>query len=271
MKHEEAYELLEAYAFGTAEPDQYDAIEAHLATGCEECNARLREIGDVSVRLATSVPQHTPPARIKEKLMERVHTQGLAPVTPIPSAPPRARANPWPWLVATASLAAMFVMIMTTFMMRGEIDAMRGQLTSAQSEISSMSDNMAVYQQTALLLGSRFTRTVDLTGMDPNPDASGKLFINPNEGTAVVYMFRLPQTPEGMEYQLWAMKDGKPMSLGVFTVKPDGSAMFRMDDMPEKFDVASFQVTIEPEGGDRQPTGMMYLQGPMPKDDTEIH
>jgi anti-sigma-K factor RskA len=75
-------------------------------------------------------------------------------------------------------------------------------------------------------------------------------------------MYRLPQTPEGMEYQLWVLREGKPTSVGTFTVAEDGSAMLKLKALPTPTEIASFEVTIEPEGGMPQPTGMMYLTGP---------
>jgi len=267
MKHEDVYELIESYAFGTAEPDEFAQIDAHLATGCAECLARLREVGEVSVRLAAAVPQHNPPAHVKDALMSRIGADRdtatptaaveAARVTPLE---PRRRS----WLPLGGSLvaaAAVIALMVNVFSLRNEIRALRGDLTAARDEIATLTGDMDIYQHTALLLGSPCTRAVDLDGVDPNPNAYGKVFFNPEERSGVVYFFRMPQAPAGMEYQIWAMRDGKPTSIGMFTVAADGSAMIRMDDMKDPVDVAAFQVTIEPKGGLNTPTGMLYLTG----------
>jgi anti-sigma-K factor RskA len=75
-------------------------------------------------------------------------------------------------------------------------------------------------------------------------------------------MYRLPETPEGMTYQLWVTREGKPTSVGMFSVGEDGMAMLTLNDLPDEGDMPTFSVTIEPAGGQPLPTGMMYLTGP---------
>lgn len=55
---------------------------------------------------------------------------------------------------------------------------------------------------------------------------------------------------------------GKPTSAGTFTVTNDGSAMLSLEALPDSSQIAAFEVTIEPVGGQTEPTGMMYLTGP---------
>ena len=101
-----------------------------------------------------------------------------------------------------------------------------------------------------------------LKGVEPNTQAFGKVVLDPERGAAVVHMYRLPQTPEGMEYQLWVMREGKPTSVGLFTVAENGRGILKLHGLPDPSSIASYVVTIEPEGGQSEPTGMMYLTGP---------
>ena len=55
--------------------------------------------------------------------------------------------------------------------------------------------------------------------------------------------------------------DGKPQSIGVFSVAEDGSAVLKMQSLPTTSTIDSFIVTIEPEGGLLVPSGMVYLTG----------
>ncbi|MGH8004797.1 MAG: anti-sigma factor, partial [Limisphaerales bacterium] len=125
---------------------------------------------------------------------------------------------------------------------------------------------LAEAEDVTSLLSSPGIQFVDLKGVDPNPQAFGKVVLDPEKGKAVVYMYRLPQTPQGKHYQLWVMREGKPTSAGVFTVAADGSAALKLDRLPEPDGFSSFLVTIEPEGGQIAPTGMMYLTGPAPSE-----
>jgi anti-sigma-K factor RskA len=85
----------------------------------------------------------------------------------------------------------------------------------------------------------------------------------------MLYVYRFPMAPEDKEYQLWGLRDGKPpISLGMFTVSTDGTAMLNMETIPAGEEIVGFSVTIEPLGGMPEPTGMMYVKGmdPMEED-----
>lgn len=313
MTHQEAYELLESLAFGTLESEEAAEVEVHLESGCPDCIARYRDLTELSVHLASSLPQHEPPPRIKSRLMEQVRGSSPGERT-IPSR----RASYSGWITAAiAASVAVFLMVQNTRIreevarwsenleqreeemaalkgeldqrheahatlerdlaesreetdsLRGMVEEMRDEytelqrnLTVRQEEIETMRRDLAAYEDATLLLGQPGMQFVDLDGVEPNAQAFGKVVIDPNRGTGIVYMYRLPQQPEGMEYQLWVLREGKPTSVGTFTVADDGSAMLSMKSLPSLTEIASFRVTIEPEGGMPEPTGMMYLTGP---------
>ena len=56
----------------------------------------------------------------------------------------------------------------------------------------------------------------------------------------------LPKPPQGMQYQLWAMVDGKPVSAGLFN-------MHELQQMNITPRADAFGVTLEKEGGADQP------------------
>jgi len=63
----------------------------------------------------------------------------------------------------------------------------------------------------------------------------------------------LPKTDKEHEYQLWAMVNGKPVSLGVFG-KSDSTSNEALVKMPAIQEAQAFAVTIEPMGGSINPT-----------------
>ncbi|MES2765785.1 MAG: anti-sigma factor, partial [Bacteroidota bacterium] len=67
---------------------------------------------------------------------------------------------------------------------------------------------------------------------------------------------KLPPPPPGQQYQLWAIKGGKPVNEGVFEV--DSAAIHKMPTVAEP---EAFAVTIEPMGGSENPTmeNMMWF------------
>ena len=242
MNHDQAHDLLEQYALGTLEPGEHASVELHLRAGCSTCRERMRELLDVSARLAGAVRSAVPPRELKEKILSSAHNSrpSLAPK------PNRSQfVNLWLPLVGATAVVALLVW--------------NGQLRRENSELA---DRLAAYEDATVLLGQPGMEFIDLAGVDPNLQAFGKVVVDPHRGTGVVYMYRLPKTPQGMQYQLWVMREGRPTSAGTFIVGDDGSAVLSLESVDTPAALASFQVTIEPVTGVTEPTGMMYLTGP---------
>ena len=259
MEHNAVYELLESYVFGTLDREEVEAVETHLDEGCETCLERLREVTELSASLAGTVPQHDPPLHVKTRLMEKVRA-----TRPEAAAKKRSSSSRgWVgWAAAAVATAAVVLLVIWTSTLQTEITKLNDEMTKASGQVTRLQQDIAAREDATILLNKPGIHFVDMAGVEPNPQAFGKVVIDPDKGTAVVYMYRLPQTPEGMEYQLWILREGEPVSAGVFRVAADGSAMLEVRAIPDPREIAAFQVTIEPAGGLSEPTGMMYLTGP---------
>ncbi len=242
MTHNDAYQLLESYVLGTLTTGEHRDVEVHLATNCPECAQRLKELDDVCANLARDVPQHDPPAHMKSNVMSSIEARSKSGT----SSRPATRIN-LTWLVTGAAVAAAVIMFFQYQNAAREADNLRRELVETQDVTNLLS-----------MPGMSFA---DLEGVGPNEQAFGKVVVDPMRGEAVVFMYALPENPEGMEYQLWVMRDGQPTSVGTFTVNEDGSAMIMLDEIEEE-EMPEFLVTIEPAGGQPAPTGMMYLTSP---------
>jgi anti-sigma-K factor RskA len=75
--------------------------------------------------------------------------------------------------------------------------------------------------------------------------------------TKDVYLLNnnLPQAPQGKQYQLWAIIDGKPVDAGMMDVC---SGVCRMKNIPA---AQAFAITLEAQGGNPTPQGEMYVLG----------
>lgn len=254
MNHETAYDLIESYAFGSLEAPEHEGVEVHLDSGCEACLQRLREAGELSVQLAMAVPQHQPPEHVRSKIFDHVRGDG-------PARQSRSRRGVVAWASAAVMAAASIVLVVWMADMRQDMSELRAERDAARAEVVRLVGSDSAEEEARHLLGKPCTRLVDLAGVDPNPQAFGKVILHPDETVGVIYVYRMPQVAEGMNYQLWMMRDGESRSVGVFEVAEDGSAILRLQALPDPATIAAFQVTIEPAGGRPSPTGMMYLAG----------
>ncbi len=83
-----------------------------------------------------------------------------------------------------------------------------------------------------------------------NNKAPGKTMVvawNKFTGQVYVNNIELPSTPSDKQYQLWALKDGKPIDLGVFDVNNS------LQNMKNIQGAQAFAVTLEKKGGSPTP------------------
>ena len=96
--------------------------------------------------------------------------------------------------------------------------------------------------------------TVKLAGVKDSPKAKMLVYWNKkNKSILINYVaMDLPKTDQAHEYQLWALVDGKPVSLGVFSGTDNAKEAVKQMETIEK--AQAFAVTIEPMGGSQNPT-----------------
>ncbi|WP_113652515.1 anti-sigma factor [Pedobacter namyangjuensis] len=112
-------------------------------------------------------------------------------------------------------------------------------------------DKAGMENRIAMTETSEWT-TVKLAGVNKTPAAKMAVYWNKaNKNVVINYAaMDLPKADTGHEYQLWALVDGKPISLGVFN-ENSAEAVKQMETIQK---AQAFAVTIEPTGGSVNPT-----------------
>jgi len=261
MKHEEAYDLIEAYAFGTLESEEADAVEAHLDSGCPECVARYRIAAEVSAQLATALPQEDPAPHVKEKLFQKI--RGAR--SPKAARPDRAKIIPLNtalgWGTAALAAAALLLMVVWSNGMRSELRQIKSGMMIGVEELADMRERLDEYENHSVVLGGMDMRFIDLVNYHADVDANGTVAIDTTDDILVVYVFNLPQMPEDQEYHLWMVRDEQPVDCGSFAVDGDGCAVIEVEDLVAEDRILELTVTAEPLGAAPKPTGREYMWG----------
>src|SRR5438093_4113600 len=102
MNHEPFDTLAAVYAVDALDGEDRVRFEAHLAAGCADCAAMLRDSSEALAALAREVTRVIPPPHVKAELQRRI-ADTLAPPRRQSEAPLR-----WRWLLGSAA-AAMLV------------------------------------------------------------------------------------------------------------------------------------------------------------------
>lgn len=100
-----------------------------------------------------------------------------------------------------------------------------------------------------VLTNSDFGRFDMASIIDGQDQYSASVFWNQKTLEAYLSIGTLKTLTQEQQYQLWAIIDGKPVSMGVFDYDSEG--LLKMENVSG---VATFAVTIEPRGGSENPT-----------------
>ncbi len=113
-----------------------------------------------------------------------------------------------------------------------------------QSRISQLESDMRVIHDPSL-------KPVVMEGGKSHPGMMATIFWNPATRSVFLALNKLPEPPSGMQYQLWAIVDGKPVSLGVFGMEGAGAGLKQMGAISG---AQAFAITLEKQGGSSRPT-----------------
>jgi Anti-sigma-K factor rskA len=120
------------------------------------------------------------------------------------------------------------------------------KINNQNQELASLKDNLEV----PLNISSQ---QVVLKGTATAPTSTAKIFWIRNTGDVYVEASGLPETPTGMQYQLWAIIDGKPVDAGMINNNKKGQK-YNIQKMKAFGKAQAFAITLEKEGGSPTPT-----------------
>jgi anti-sigma-K factor RskA len=256
---DQAEELIGAYAVDALPDDEAAEFRAHIAT-CADHATRAREMRAFAATLADTVDPIAPPPRLRDRVLTAVaaepqlDAQGAQPspavrtrgAQPPPAVrtrgaqpPPavdvadRGRILRWPfqrlspmqaWGALAAAVIAGLLAWNIVLQTGGESDAERYAIANADAVAP-------------LLAGDEPVGTV--------------LYFEGDRKAAVI-ADRIPAIDDTQTYQMWAIADGAPTSIGLMSPDTAGRADAIVDFDTSQSD--TFAITVEPAGGSEQPT-----------------
>ena len=260
MNHDGYAELAAGYVLGALDGEDLAGFEAHLAEGCRECAAALREAEETLALIAREAPPTVPPASVKQSLLARATAQEALRPPPARVYGRRPRWFPWVAGAVAASLAAFFSAGFVASRYEAEIGRVSRETSELRERVrqqeASLRAELASANRVMQLLQDPQTRVVALRGTGPAPEAAGRLLWNAVAG-GHLNVTSLATLPAGKTYELWAISGGTPRPAGLFSVDAQGAGTLRVEPAAQGVDV--FAVTIEPAGGVSAPTGPIVL------------
>lgn len=231
---EHVLDLLPALALGSLDTDETQRVEEHLSS-CLICRRESAAYESLAAELACAIAPVAPPHDLRDRLMDRVHTLRSQPQPMLaPPARPRWRLLPaWGWagLVLILALAAFNLLLWQRV------------------------NNMDYFTTAGGF------RAVPLSPADTASNATGYVLVSVDGEDGALVVDGLPPLAKGQQYQLWLVRDREKISGAVFSTDEHSYGGTRIRAPRSLLEYSAAVITIEPEGGSPQPTGMQVLSG----------
>ena len=258
MVHSDYKEMIPALALSALDAAEARALDQHLSE-CSECRMELQDWEATAAAMAVSANPLEPSPKVRERILTEIRKDvSSSQVIPFRST----TRNIWSSFGSLGAMAAVVVMaalIVGLIVMWRQNQAAQANLAGLSKQLETTRKEVERQNEFFQLVNSPGTRMVELAGNNRAVGATAKLAYD-TSGRAMLIANRLPSVPQGKEYQLWFIVEGKPPMPGK-TFAPDnaGSAMMK-DVVPEVArGKAVFAVTLESAGGVDSPKGDMYL------------
>jgi anti-sigma-K factor RskA len=253
--HDSPRDLAAAYALGALPPDEVARFEAFLA-GSAEGRRELGEYREVAALLALGGPDAPPGAALRERVLAGLGTAAGRAAHPGRHGAGRGR-EPVLWAALAASLLLAVGLGAAALSARRQLAAVERAAADTGRQLAERDSTLAAILVPGIQL-------VQLTASgDPEPGI--QLFWDRQRHRALVNGYRLKPVAPGKAYQLWFIKDGKPVPSVTFKPSSDGRASVGQVPLPAGGTISAAAVTLEPESGSLQPTSPILLLGALPK------
>lgn len=257
--------IIESYILGFASPEEAGILECVMKNNAE-VKAAFEEAQQTLEDLATSQAV-APPADLKSKIWNKIQqeqtTEEVQPpaIKDIPTVRPQQDIKPqgkssWKTYAVAASVLFLISAAGNLFWMNNQSET-RAEIAKMQTEKKNQDLAMQKMNQKMSMISNPDMQMVMLKGVEKHTDSKAMVFWDKKTKEVYLNAESLPKAPEGMQYQLWAIADGKPVSAGMYTEEKDSKTALAQ--IPN---AQAFAITLEKQGGSAVPTmENMYVMG----------
>ena len=251
-------EQIEAYALGALDSEERAAVAAHLATGCAECTAALREAQWLVSQLAYLAPEALPSDMLRGRLMQTARAEAATASSPTRSGSTASKSMipVWMWGAVAAALLFALYNAHETRVTKDAIERTRASLEEQIQLQKESARQLAVARREALILTD--PKSIRISMPAANKDLPVLQASWNRELGLVVTGQKVPEPSGNRTLQLWLI----PKAPGAkpepsLTVRPDADGKFELlvaNPPVSSGGTKALAITEEPEGGSRQPT-----------------
>lgn len=198
-----------------------------------------------------------PPPGTLERILQRVEPTSVQIPTGsslVSAAPPRS----WSWtrflaIGMTVKFLAAATGLVILYLQNQNL---HDRIQTNQTQFSQSKVACDDLQREVRFLKDVSTRPVVMNGTPESPTSIAAVYVNPRSENIYIGNLQLPPPPSGKQYQLWAIVNGKPASMGVFEFPTSGSVFI---EAPFVKNAQGFAISLEDVGGSPTPTKVFVI------------
>lgn len=202
------------------------------------------------------IPEEKPIISNRPKIQERI-------IADTPTETKKFRLAPW---FAAASFIGMMVSSYLAYDYYNHWQIAEDKILTLNMDKNELAEQLNV-QKTSLADVKQYNemfrkpsmKFIELQGKPIAPNANCIICWDKKTKEVMITYTDMPTPPEGKQYQLWGILDGKPINLGVIDFTKANQGIAHMNKLEK---AQAFAITLEKTGGNESPTlDQMYLFG----------
>lgn len=260
--------ILEAYVLDTLTNEERLQVEANIAM-YPELKEEVLAIEESLLQLAVATSVE-PPVPMQAQIWNALQPEKVAdtpPVAPktIEFLPPQPAKWTWQRAAIWVALVGSVMMNMMLWLQRNRMDeerlALQEQMDTVRQQQQYLATLINDYRREMEMMADTNMQTIVMKSIVPGHPMAATVYWNKDKGAAYLAMKKMPPPPEGMQYQVWVIQDGNPVSMGVLPNEMADNNI--MAELPvEVTEGQAFAISLEKAGGSLTPTAEnIYVLG----------
>lgn len=245
--------VIEQYVLGLATAEEVAELE--------QLRVKYPELNDAVLNFEKSFEAYLlanpvqPPASVKSSLETKLFGELLPEKISDENITPVYKMSVWRYIAAASIVLLVISTSLNVYFYSGYKNS-KQQYEALLTERNTLQANNASYKQSLQMFDDTSMVHIDMKGMPGKEKNVATVLWDKNSKDVYINAIGMQQIPQGKQYQLWAIVDGKPVDAGVINNCIGLCKMKRIDH------AEAFAITLEKEGGSASPTlTEMYVMG----------
>lgn len=243
--------IVQSYVLGQADAAERSEFE-RLCAQYPELVAEREAFEDALENFAIQNAV-VPPRQVKDRFLEAIHHPSINQSKVIKmeqhSNAPVRKGNGLRFLAA-ASVVLLLGSGFFAYQLYNKANELKDANKDLQARLDSTDGILNKIVDEQKIIHDPNVTVVNMVGSSIAPKSSANVYWDSASSAVYITVKNMPKLPSDQQYQLWALLDGKPQSLGVFD-SLQNNVILRMDNVKK---AQAFAITIEKQGGNPSPT-----------------